>query len=335
MEKYYKKGLCGITNLGNTCFMNSIIQCINANRDLSDFFTNYNNENENKNTLEIKLVKEWIVLSTSLYSKNAVVTPESFHQTIQLLSINKNNDTFSGYNQNDSQEFLQFLLENLHTGLSKEVNMNVNGTALNELDNMAIKALNNWKVYFKNDYSQIIDIYYGQFYSKISSLDNINFKTESYDPFSNISLGIPDKETINIYDCFDNFCNKENIDFKINADDTNKYIKKLNIWRFPEHLIIFFKRFNNHGVKITKIIDFPIDNLNLNKYCVGYDQNDSIYNLYAVSNHEGNLFGGHYWAYTKNADNNWYKFNDKYVTLANKSDLINENAYCLFYKKKK
>uniref|UniRef100_A0A6C0IXB0 USP domain-containing protein n=1 Tax=viral metagenome TaxID=1070528 RepID=A0A6C0IXB0_9ZZZZ len=332
MEKYYKKGLCGITNLGNTCFMNSIIQCINANRDLSEFFVNYTID---INNLETKLVKEWMILSKSLYSKNAVVTPESFHQTIQMLSIKKNNDTFSGYNQNDSQEFLQFFLENLHTGLSKEVNMNVNGTALNELDKMAIKALNNWKLYFKNDYSKIIDIYYGQFYSKISCLDDKEFKTESYDPFSNISLEIPDKEDVNIFDCFDNFCKEESIEFKTKDDDEKNYIKKLNIWRFPEHLIIFFKRFNNNGQKINKIIDFPIENLNLNKYCVGYDQNDSIYDLYAISNHEGNILGGHYWAYTKNADKNWYKFNDKYVTLANISDLINENVYCLFYKKKK
>ena len=333
MDKYYKKGLCGITNLGNTCFMNSIIQCINVNRDLVDYFEKCIVKNED--SLEVKLVKEWIILSNSLYSKNAVVTPESFHQTIQLLSIKKNNDTFSGFNQNDSQEFLQFLLENLHTGLSKEVNMNVNGKPKNELDRMAIKALNNWKIYFKNDYSKIIEIYYGQYYSKITSDNDIKYKTESFDPFSNISLEIPDNDIVSIYDCFNNFCKKEDIEFKISDNDTNKYQKKLNIWRFPEHLIIFFKRFTNNGFKINKTVDFPLEDLNLNEYCGGYDQNDSIYNLYAISNHEGNIFGGHYWAYTKNADNKWYKFNDKYVTQADESELVNENAYCLFYKKKK
>ena len=56
--------------------------------------------------------------------------------------------------------------------------------------------------------------------------------------------------------------------------------------------------------------------------------------LDAVSNHEGGTMGGHYWAYTKNYDGIWYKFNDKYVSLKNTEDVVTPNAYCLFYKKR-
>ena len=46
------------------------------------------------------------------------------------------------------------------------------------------------------------------------------------------------------------------------------------------------------------------------------------------------MSGGHYWCYAKNADNQWYNFNDRNVSSIQESELITHNAYCLFYKKK-
>ena len=36
----------------------------------------------------------------------------------------------------------------------------------------------------------------------------------------------------------------------------------------------------------------------------------TVYDLYAIVNHFGNLNGGHYTAYAKNPDGNWYDYND-------------------------
>ena len=48
----------------------------------------------------------------------------------------------------------------------------------------------------------------------------------------------------------------------------------------------------------------------------------------------GNIFGGHYTAHVINANNNWYKFDDTQVTLINKDNVITNNAYCFFFKKR-
>ena len=338
-DTFYKKGLCGITNLGNTCFMNTIMQCLNSNTEFSEFFlTNRFKKHLNFDIIDHNLVEQWALVCKALWDKNGVVTPTSFHKTIQIISLKKGLGSFAGFNQNDSQEFLQFFMETMHNGISKEVIMTINGKPRNELDTMAIAALTNWKKFFKNDYSYIVEKFYGQLYSVIKTPDDTKYKSETYEPFSNLCLEIPNEkegQIINIYDCFDKFIEVEYLDgHRQRDDDTNKYYRGLSLWSTPKYLIIFFKRYNNKQQKIETVIDFPIEGLNLAKYCVGYDKNSCQYDLHAIANHTGGAGFGHYWACTKNMDKKWYKFNDKYVSLQDMNELVTKNVYCLFYKKR-
>ena len=70
----------------------------------------------------------------------------------------------------------------------------------------------------------------------------------------------------------------------------------------------------------------------MSKYILGYNKSKYIYDLYAVSNHSGGSGGGHYYAYCKNFDDNWYKFDDNVVFTLNDSKVVHSDAYCLFYK---
>ena len=60
----------------------------------------------------------------------------------------------------------------------------------------------------------------------------------------------------------------------------------------------------------------------------------TIYDLYGVVNHFGSLNGGHYTAYGKNPNGNWYNFNDSSVSGANKKELTSAAAYMLFYRRR-
>lgn len=328
---FYKKGLCGLTNLGNTCFMNTIVQCLNNTLDFSKYFISDSWKEDINDKKEKHLVEQWVHLCKGLWYKNAVITPTSFHKIVQITALSKGYPEFSGFSQNDSQEFLQFFLECMHNGLSREVIMNINGEVQCELDKMELEATKQWVNYFKNDYSPIIDMFYGQLYSKITN-DKNNEKSETYEPFSNLALEIPDGENIDLYKCLNNFCKSEELDGF--GDSDKNYTKSLSLWKTPKYLIIFFKRFDNRGRKKNVLVNFPINSLNLGKYVLGYDQDDSSYELYGISNHTGNTMGGHYYAYIKNFDNNWYKYNDKFVSKLEESDLVTPQAYCLFYRKK-
>jgi ubiquitin C-terminal hydrolase len=127
-----------------------------------------------------------------------------------------------------------------------------------------------------------------------------------------------------------------NGDNQYRCEDTEQLIdaqKDIKFWSFPKILIICFKRFNSMGFKIGDFINFPKENLDLSRYCIGYDRKKYVYDLYAVCNHSGGLNGGHYYSYCKNLNNNWYCFNDKNVSEITQN-IVSEDAYVLFYRQK-
>ena len=64
-------------------------------------------------------------------------------------------------------------------------------------------------------------------------------------------------------------------------------------------------------------------------------KNGAIYDLYAVSNHFGNLKNGHYTAYIKSPIyHKWYSFDDHKVSEILEADIVSKAAYVLFYRKR-
>jgi ubiquitin C-terminal hydrolase len=83
------------------------------------------------------------------------------------------------------------------------------------------------------------------------------------------------------------------------------------------------------------LITFPLDDLDLSNYVIGYKKNSYVYELYGVCNHFGGVLGGHYTAFIKNANGKWYNFNDSNVNEMDASSVVSSKAYCLFYRIKK
>lgn len=334
---YENKGLTGLVNLGNTCYMNSAIQCLSNTIELTHYFLSKEFiKTLNKDHKYVELGIEWYKLLNGIWADNCIVSPNSFDRTVKKLAIDYGlNLNFTPYSQNDVHEFITFFIDNLHEIFSKKVNISITGKIENDLDKMAYDAMLKWKDFFKDNYSVIIELFYGQLISKIETEKKLFSST--YDPICYFSLSIPDKKDITIYDCFDLMCKSEILDGdnKYKCDKTNEYFKAkktLRVWRFPKILIICIKRFTNFGQKIVNNIDFPIENLDLKDYCDGYSKYKSKYDLIGVCNHSGGLGGGHYYAYCKNMNGKWYNYNDSSVNEIQKSGVVTNNAYCLFYR---
>ncbi|KAJ3426859.1 ubiquitin carboxyl-terminal hydrolase [Anaeramoeba flamelloides] len=112
--------------------------------------------------------------------------------------------------------------------------------------------------------------------------------------------------------------------------------KKFDLWKIPQILIIHLKRFKrNLRTKNHQFVDFPSE-LNLSKWSIAQSRKKSNYELIAISNHYGELCGGHYTSYVKNCiTDDWYEFNDSSVEkIHNTNNIITNSAYLLFYQLK-
>lgn len=373
-------GLSGLHNMGNTCYLNSIIQCISncepfknyilSSQFIEQLVIKYDNNNMKK-YLEQSIAFQLCRIIKALWKKdNCTLTINSFKE---LLGYKV--DFFSGQEQHDSQEVLICIIGLVHDEFVNKriydieyiddsvINyMNIKHKCDKVIDNTKSERLKQWYIEefnkYKNSYenrdvltllqsytmwseyktnnnSIVTDLFTGLLYSQLSCL--CNYRTNTFEPFTILSLPIPNGPRITIYDCLNEFCKDEIL------DDDNKWAcpncknmvnaqKSIRIWHKPQILIIQLKRFSSN-TKISARVDFPLTEFDINHIIspINNAVDDRKYELFAINLHIGNMNGGHYFSYCKN-DLGWYEFNDDICTRVVERQLCNSGAYLLFYK---
>jgi len=340
MNKYKNRGLSGLSNLGNTCFINTCMQILSHTYELGELFENETYMSKLNNVHDSALFIEWKNLRKMLWNENCIISPGKFIKTVQKLSSIKNNHQFTGNAQNDLPEFLLFVVDVFHNALRREVKMNIVGNESTKKDKLATECFQMVKNMYAKDYSEIWNLFYGTHVSQIQSIENGKVLARTPEPFFMINLSIPvDKKEPTLIDCFDLYVAGEelvgeNAWFNEKRKKKEDVVKNIRFWSLPTVLVVDLKRFNERGIKNQKLVAFPVENLDLSPYVIGYKSHTYTYELYGVANHSGGTMGGHYFAYVKNANGKWYTFNDTMVTeIKDVHTLVSPKAYCLFYRK--
>jgi ubiquitin C-terminal hydrolase len=192
---------------------------------------------------------------------------------------------------------------------------------------------------YSKEYSEIWNLFYAVHVSEITRLDNGKVLRLTPEPYFMIDLPIPpNNKAPTLIDCFNHYVMGEVIE-NFKDDETNETVnirKRIQFWSFPNILAIDLKRFNGHGFNKNQIyVTFPLDDLDLSLYVIGYKKENYKYELFGVCNHSGSTMGGHYTAYVKNANGKWYHFNDTSVSEISATEkIVSSKAYVLFYRKK-
>ncbi|KAI8922022.1 ubiquitin carboxyl-terminal hydrolase 2-like protein [Powellomyces hirtus] len=333
--------------------MNSILQCMFAAEHLmgyvlsSNFAKEVNTSSPTKGKLALAFSE--LVLKIMQPGNDRAIAPSRFKEHLEDWA-----PQFVGYDQQDAQEFLRFLLDGLHEDLNRvreRPRFNYKDADVDRLSDID-KARFAWNRYHAANDSTIFNLFGGQFMSTITC-SNCKKKSRTFETFWDLSLPIPKSSyrsglagdgECTLLECLAEFASEEVLEAPYKCDACNGYhpaSKSLRIHQCPEILVIHLKRFSYSTYSRSKIecdVQFPVKDLTLDGVMSNLEESVIRYDLFGVSNHIGSLNGGHYVAHIRNFDDDkWYKKNDASVSLCSNgpASAFGSSAYVIFYTRRR
>ncbi|CAH6873530.1 Usp3 [Phodopus roborovskii] len=311
----------GLRNLGNTCFMNAILQSLRS------------------------LVEEFRKTLCALWQgSQTAFSPESLFYVVWKIMPN-----FRGYQQQDAHEFMRYLLDHLHLELQGGFNGVPRSAILQE--NSTLSANNKCCI---NGASTVVTAIFGGILQNEVNCLICGTESRKFDPFLDLSLDIPSQfrskrsknqesgPVCSLRDCLRSFTDLEELDetelyMCHKCKKKQKSTKKFWIQKLPKVLCLHLKRFHWTAYlrnKVDTYVEFPLRGLDMKCYLLEPENSgpeSCLYDLAAVVVHHGSGVGsGHYTAYATH-EGRWFHFNDSTVTVTDEETVGKAKAYILFY----
>ncbi|XP_009791289.1 uncharacterized protein [Nicotiana sylvestris] len=308
----------GLANLGNTCFLNAVLQSFMHTVPLLQHLTSNDHVSPCDSYLRgfcvLCAIRELVDLS--LASGGDVVSPWKL-----VNNLNHFSSSFHRFQQEDAHEFLQCFLDRLESCCNDS---GPKDRAPSESDNIVKQAFG------------------GRLVSKLRCC-NCGHCSDTYEPLIDLSLEIKDVDSLP--EALESFTKVEKIDdpeIKFSCEKCKEQVsieKQLVLDKAPSVAAFHLKRFENDGSfveKVDKHVSFPLE-LDLLPYTDNNQINNGEmkYDLYAVIVHSGfSSCSGHYYSFIRSAPDEWYKFDDSEVFRVQEDLVLEEEAYIMFYAKR-
>ncbi|KAI9125580.1 hypothetical protein K1719_002998 [Acacia pycnantha] len=301
----------GLRNLGNTCFLNSVLQCLTYTEPLAAYLQSGKHKSSCHVAGFCALCAIQNHVSRALQSTGRILSPEDLVVNLRCISRN-----FRNARQEDAHEYMVNLLESMHKCCLPSGVPSESPSAYER--------------------SLVHKIFGGRLRSQVKCHQCLNCSNK-FDPFLDLSLEIFKADSLQ--KALSNFTAAEWLDGGERQYQCQRCkqkvraLKQLTIHKAPYVLTIHLKRFCAHdpGQKIKKRVQFGCT-LDLKPFVSGSCDGGLKYSLYGVLVHSGsNTHSGHYYCYVRTANNMWYTLDDNRVSHVSEREVLNQQAYMLFY----
>ncbi|KPP77196.1 ubiquitin carboxyl-terminal hydrolase 36-like [Scleropages formosus] len=298
----------GLLNLGNTCFLNSTVQCLTYTPPLANYLLSKEHSRVCRQTDFCMIcVMQNHIIQAFANTGNAI-KPVSFIRDLKKIAHH-----FRFGNQEDAHEFLRYTI-----------------------DAMQKACLNGYtKLDRQTQATTLVHQIFGGYLRSRVKCSVCKSVSDTYDPYLDIALEI--RQASNIVRALELFIKADVLsgDNAYMCARCKKKVpatKRFTVHRASNILTLSLKRFANfRGGKITKDVSYP-EFLNIRPFMSQNTGDPVMYGLYAVLVHSGySCHAGHYYCYIKASNGQWYQMNDSMVHCSNIKVVLNQQAYVLFY----
>ncbi|KAM6905228.1 ubiquitin carboxyl-terminal hydrolase 36 isoform 1-T1 [Xenentodon cancila] len=306
-ERMYRVG-AGLHNLGNTCFLNSTVQCLTYTPPLANYLLSKEHSRAcHQSGFCMICVMQNHIIQAFANTGNAI-KPVSFIRDLKKIARH-----FRFGSQEDAHEFLRYTI-----------------------DAMQKACLNGYpKLDRQTQATTLVHQIFGGYLRSRVKCSICKSVSDTYDPYLDIAVEI--RQAANIVRALELFVKPdvlsgENAYMCAKCKKKVPATKRFTVHRTSNVLTLSLKRFANFsGGKITKDVGYP-EFLNIRPYMSQSSGDPVMYGLYAVLVHSGySCHAGHYYCYVKASNGQWYQMNDSMVHSSNIKVVLNQQAYVLFY----
>ncbi|KAG8907014.1 hypothetical protein FRB99_005534 [Tulasnella sp. 403] len=320
----------GLVNVGNTCFLNSVLQCLLYTRPLLHALDDHRQQCPKNALCTICALQQ--VRMQNFGRQTGYFTPGSITDKLQHIAKGMRRGR-----QEDAHEFLRYLVESLHKCW---------------LHTQELPLRSNHE--FTESRSWVYQIFGGKTRSRVKC-KRCGHNSDTFEACLDLSLDLYGVKTIEqalaafvrveklAGEGKDRYkCEKWAVPLDVAGISTD-YIclsrckvpvdaeKQFTIHKAPTIFTIHLKRFTVSGRKVNKLIEYS-PRLDLSQY-VSEGEFGPTYELYGVISHSGSgPHHGHYTAHVKAPSGKWHEMNDEDVGPGTtNAPLGMRDAYVLFY----